>query len=124
MGMPDRNLRPRSKNISDSSDSSNRSNKMSDINDREVTKVLKNYLRCARAALPDDEKGLIGDIQRCVQAVVDDSIGPPIEELLKAKSIIAAALAYVEEFKEFPMEEHLIAILEGKVPDANKKEEG
>ena len=45
-------------------------------------------------------------------------------ELNKANAIIAAALAYVEEFKEFPMEEHLIAILEGKVPAVNKKEEG
>lgn len=44
-------------------------------------------------------------------------------ELNKANAIITAALAYVEEFKEFPMEEQLIAILEGKVPAANKNEE-
>ena len=41
----------------------------------------------------------------------------------RANAIIAAALAYVEEFKEFPMEEQLIAILEGRVPAVNKNEE-
>jgi len=45
-------------------------------------------------------------------------------ELNKANAIIAAALAYVEEFKEFFPEETLIAILEDRMPAINKKEEG
>lgn len=44
-------------------------------------------------------------------------------ELNKANAIIAAALAYVEEFKEFFPEETLIAILEGKVQAVNKRED-
>jgi hypothetical protein len=98
MGIPDRNTRPKNKNINDGN---KRSNKMSDT-------LRVDVLTSGGGMSFDDIICLAKGLER---------------ELNKANAIIAAALAYVEEFKEFFPEETLIAILEGRMTAVDKKEE-